>query len=89
MAPMLAQPIDKGLPAPGLLAEVLVNKYYDALPLYRQSQRFNRSTLKIKVRQVASEYTPVKARCRMVTVIQRAWCISSHYIANRAHRLLF
>lgn len=35
-------PIDKGLPGPGLLAEVLVSKYQDALPLYRQQQRFRR-----------------------------------------------
>jgi transposase len=31
-----AQPIDKGLPGPGLLAHVIVNKYGDHLPLYRQ-----------------------------------------------------
>lgn len=41
-APMPLQPIDKGLPGPGLLAEVLINKYQDHLPLYRQSQRFKR-----------------------------------------------
>jgi transposase len=29
-------PIDKGLPGPGLLAHILVSKYYDHLPLYRQ-----------------------------------------------------
>jgi transposase/uncharacterized coiled-coil protein SlyX len=46
-APMPAQPLDKGLPAPGLLAEVLVNKYHDALPLYRQAQRFKRAGLMI------------------------------------------
>lgn len=36
------QPIDKGLPGAGLLAEVILNKYQDALPLYRQEQRFAR-----------------------------------------------
>ena len=36
------QPIDKGLPGAGLLAEVILNKYPDALPLYRQEQRFAR-----------------------------------------------
>jgi hypothetical protein len=30
------QPIEKGLPGPGLLAHVVVNKYADHLPLYRQ-----------------------------------------------------
>ena len=37
---MLEQPIDKGLAGAGLLAEILINKYQDALPLYRQQQRF-------------------------------------------------
>jgi transposase len=30
------QPIDKGLPAPGLLAQVVISKYADHCPLYRQ-----------------------------------------------------
>jgi hypothetical protein len=29
-------PIDKGLPGPGLLAHIIVSKYFDHLPLYRQ-----------------------------------------------------
>ncbi len=29
-------PIDKGLPAPGLLAHFIVSKYFDHMPLYRQ-----------------------------------------------------
>ena len=31
-----AMPIDKGLPGPGLLAHIIVSKYFDHLPLYRQ-----------------------------------------------------
>ena len=42
VADMPAQPIDKGLGTPGLLADVIVAKYQDHLPLYRQSQRFMR-----------------------------------------------
>jgi transposase len=37
-----AQPIDKGLPAPGLIAHVAIAKYLDHLPLYRQEQQFAR-----------------------------------------------
>ncbi len=36
VAPKPAQPIEKGLPGPGLLAQVVVSKYADHLPLYRQ-----------------------------------------------------
>jgi len=51
-APAPERPIAKGLASPGLLAYVLVSKYCDHQPLYRQSQIFarhgvhlNRSTL--------------------------------------------
>ena len=42
-APVPAQIIDKGLPTAGLLAQVLVAKYSDHLPLYRQETIFGRS----------------------------------------------
>src|ERR1700688_4848349 len=41
-APAPERPIAKGLASPGLLAHVLVGKYCDHLPLYRQSQIFAR-----------------------------------------------
>jgi transposase len=42
-APVPAQIIDKGIPTSGLLAQVLVAKYSDHLPLYRQETIFARS----------------------------------------------
>ena len=41
-AALPSRPIERGRPGPGLLAHVLVNKYADHLPLYRQSQIFAR-----------------------------------------------
>jgi transposase len=41
-APMPSRPIERGRPGPGLLAHVLVSKYCDHLPLYRQSQIYER-----------------------------------------------
>ena len=46
-APMPNQPIDKGLAGPGLLADVLVKKYDDHLPLYRQSEILARHGIEI------------------------------------------
>ena len=34
------QPIDKALPGPGLLAQIVTDKYLDHLPLHRMQQRF-------------------------------------------------
>ena len=42
LAPKPAQPIDKGLPGPGLLAQVMTSKYADHLPLYRLEGIFGR-----------------------------------------------
>ncbi len=39
--------IDKGIAGPGLLATILVDKYADHLPLYRQRQRFARQGVPI------------------------------------------
>ncbi len=39
--------IEKGIAGPNLLAQVLVDKYGDHLPLYRQEQRFKRHGLQI------------------------------------------
>ena len=46
-APLPAQPIDKGLAGPGLLADILISKYQDAMPLYRQMLRFKRHDIEI------------------------------------------
>jgi hypothetical protein len=42
-APVAPHVIDKGLPTAGLLAQVLVAKYLDHLPLYRQEAIFERA----------------------------------------------
>lgn len=42
-APVPSQVIDKGIPTAGLLAHVLVAKYADHLPLYRQERIFQRA----------------------------------------------
>lgn len=44
-APVAPHVIDKGLPSTGLLAQVLVAKYADHLPLYRQEKIFGRAGL--------------------------------------------
>ncbi len=46
-APAPSRPIERGLPGPGLLAHVLVSKYCDHLPLYRQSQIYARDGIEI------------------------------------------
>ena len=46
-APAPSLPIERGLPGPGLLAQVLVSKYCDHVPLYRQVRIYARSGVMI------------------------------------------
>ncbi len=46
-APLPPRPIERGRPGPGLLAHVLVSKYCDHLPLYRQSRIFARDGVEL------------------------------------------
>jgi transposase len=70
-APAPARPIDRGLPGPALLAHVLVSKYADHQPLYRQSQIYaregvdlDRSTLAAWVGAASELLTPLVDQIR-------------------------
>jgi transposase len=65
-APKPPQPIDKGLPGPGLLAHVVTSKYADHLPLHRQEAmlarqgvELSRSTLCDWMAAAAKALTPL------------------------------
>lgn len=47
IADLPTRPIDKCMAGPGLLAQVVVDKYTDHLPIYRQIQRFEREGIKL------------------------------------------
>jgi transposase len=54
-APVAPAIIDRGVAAPGLLAQVIIGKYVDHLPLYRQEAMFERAGLAIP-RNVQAEW---------------------------------
>lgn len=47
VAARLPEPIERGLPGVGLLAHVIVSKYVDHLPLYRQERIFERQGVRL------------------------------------------
>jgi transposase len=47
IAPLPVFPIEKGMAGPGLLAQVMIDKFVDHLPVYRQIERFKREGIKI------------------------------------------
>jgi len=44
--PLPPRPIEKGIPGPGFLADLIAGKYAEHLPLYRLEERYRRSGLK-------------------------------------------
>src|SRR5579872_1394848 len=47
IAPMIDRPLPKAIAGPGLLTQIVVDKYLDHLPLHRQQQRFSREKINI------------------------------------------
>lgn len=52
--PAPSRPIERGMPAPGLLAQVIVSKYADHCPLYRQEAIYQRSGVQLDRATLAS-----------------------------------
>lgn len=76
--PLPIRPIDKGIPGPGVLAEVVANKYAMHLPLYRQQEMFQRVGLSIPqstlcgwVAHVASSLSPIVDRMKLSVLASR------------------
>jgi len=46
-------PIEKGIPAAGLLAQILVDKHVDHLPVYRQIKRYQRDGVKLSASTIS------------------------------------
>lgn len=63
------RPIEKAMAGPGLLAQIVIDKYADHLPLYRQMQRFERSGLKLPYSTLTDW---VSATCRLITPLYEA-----------------
>lgn len=77
MLPFPARVIEKGKATPGLLAKILMNKYQDALPLYRQQMRFerfgvqlSRTTLCDWVRLCANAFEPIVEKMKLNVLLQ-------------------
>lgn len=63
IANLPSRPIDKGIAGPGLLAQIIIDKYTDHLPIHRQVQRFEREGIKLS----ASTLTDwIGAACRLL-----------------------
>jgi transposase len=75
-----AQPIDKGLPGPGLLAHIAVSKYLDHLPLHRQERILTRHGVRLGRSTLCDWMQAVADLARPLVALMRAEILSSHVI---------
>jgi transposase len=76
IAPPPVQIIPKGIATPGLLAQILISKFCDALPFYRQEKIFSRLGIDIPRATMANWAIHVSEQCRPLTEILRSEILS-------------
>lgn len=68
-APMIERPLPKAIAGAGLLANIVIEKYVDHLPLYRQMERFKREGVNIPYSTI-SDWTG--ATCTLIMPLYEA-----------------
>jgi transposase len=76
IAPAPVQIIPKGIATPGLLAQILVSKFCDALPFYRQEKIFGRLDIDIPRATMANWAIKVFEQCRPLMEFLRSEILS-------------
>jgi transposase len=74
------RPIEKAMAGEGLLAQVVIDKYVDHLPLYRQMQRFERGGVKLAYSTLTDW---VSGTCELITplfIALKTEVLQSHYL---------
>ena len=68
-APMPERPLPKAIAGAGLLAQIVIDKYADHLPLYRQAERFKREGIQIPYSTITDW---VSGTCALITPLYNA-----------------
>ncbi|MBE7172682.1 MAG: IS66 family transposase [Williamsia sp.] len=69
IAPMVDRPLPKAIAGPGLLAQIVIDKYVDHLPLHRQQQRFSRENVNLAYSTITDW---VSATCKLIAPLYDA-----------------
>lgn len=75
-----SRPIEKAMAGEGLLAQIVIDKYIDHLPLYRQMQRFERAGVKLSYSTLTDW---VSDTCKLITPLfeaLKAEVLKSNYL---------
>jgi transposase len=69
IAPLVDRPLPKAIAGPGLLTQILIDKYVDHLPLHRQQERFKREGVNIPYSTITDW---VEASSKLITPLYEA-----------------
>ncbi len=69
IAPMIERPLPKAIAGAGLLAQIVIDKYVDHLPLYRQQERFKREGIIIPYSTITDWVT---GTCKLIAPLYEA-----------------
>jgi transposase len=72
--------IEKGVAGPGLLAQVLIDKYVDHLPLFRQIERFKRAGITLPISTMSDWVAQCCQQIEVLYEAQRDLILSSDYL---------
>ena len=75
-----SRPIDKGIAGSGLLAQILIDKYIDHLPIYRQWKRFLRMDADIPVTTMGGWVKACAGLPRPLYELQKEQVVASSYM---------
>jgi transposase len=75
-----SRPIEKGIPGPGLLAHLHVQKYVDHLPWYRQAQMFKRGGVDINESTINGWFNASTKLLNLLFDLHRKEILSGDYI---------
>ena len=64
-----SRPLEKAMAGPGLLAQIVIDKYVDHLPLHRQMQRFERNGVKLPYSTLTDW---VSSTCKLIEPLYQA-----------------
>jgi transposase len=79
-APLPVRPIDKCIAGAALLAHIIINKYTDHLPVYRQVQRLAREGMKLPASTITGWIPQVCALLEVLYAVHRKLVFESDYI---------
>jgi transposase len=75
-----SRPIEKGIAGPGLLAQIIIDKYTDHIPVHRQIQRFEREGIKLPASTLTDWISATCALLDPLYEVLRKEVLSSSYL---------